>query len=411
MLLEDLRTSLRKLAITLLILVGFKAGWFGWQRATPGEDAAELLERRAYLVERVTAPDFGPRSFPEAMGDPFRGEWALVSLSMTALALGGLAQQFPAEVGTTESDLQKIIDRTLSTDVTAFDTDKWNKAALDTLASDHGHIGYLGHLTLILAVDELTSPKGPHRELLGRVAPAIARKIARAPCGIAETYPGELYLPDNAVALAALALAERAGIAPAEPALSARNLLEKIEKKYADPTTGLLPFRLTPACASTGELRASGAAWSLLYLAHVDEAHALQGYEALRKNFLDQPVPGLLGVREWPRGVDRSGDVDSGPLALGLSPAATGFTVALARRAGDQGTLRGLLDTAELAGFSLSWRGRRGYLTAPLVGDAILLAARAPLRPAMPSSSPSPSSSSSSSPSRPALPLRPAASR
>lgn len=379
--LDGLKRVLLRGLLGAAALVALKGVWFASQRAeVDGDERPDLLARRAYLVQRVTAPDFGPRSFPEGLGDPFRGEWAIVSLSMTALALGGMAGRYPAEVATSESDLQKIADRALSSDLADFDTRKWNEVALDTLASDRGHVGYLGHLTLILAVDELTFPKGPHQELLARIAPALARKVARGTCGLAETYPGEVYLPDNAVALAALALAERAGLAPTDPTLSARALLEKIHRRHADPTTGLLPFRLDGGCGASGGLRASGASWSLLYLAHVDEAYALRGYEALRKAFLDAPIPGVLGVREWPRGVERGGDVDSGPLLLGLSPAATGFTVALARRAGDQGTLRGLLDTAEIAGFSVSWRGRRGYLTAPLVGDAILLAARAPLR-------------------------------
>jgi hypothetical protein len=100
----------------------------------------------------------------------------------------------------------------------------------------------------------------------------------------------------------------------------------------------------------------------------------------LRERFLDRPLPGLWGVREWPRGVSRAGDIDSGPLPLGLSPAATGFAIASARRLNDAWTLQRLLDTAELAGFSLELGGRRRYLLAPLVGDAILLAARAPLQ-------------------------------
>ncbi|MBP9128546.1 MAG: hypothetical protein KBG07_07250 [Elusimicrobia bacterium] len=41
---------------------------------------------------------------------------------------------------------------------------------------------------------------------------------------------------------------------------------------------------------------------------------------------------------------------------------------------GDQAFLQALLRTSELAGFSLQWKGRRFYATAPLVGDAILLA-------------------------------------
>ena len=78
--------------------------------------------------------------------------------------------------------------------------------------------------------------------------------------------------------------------------------------------------------------------------------------------------------------MERSGGIDSGPLPLGLSPEGTGFAIASARRLGDAWTLQRLLDTAELESFSSELAGRRRYLFAPLVGDAILLAAHAPLR-------------------------------
>ena len=373
--------TLRRVGIGLLVLLGFKAGWFFHCRADagqspPGQDRAELLARRAYLVSRVTAPHFGPEDFPAALGSQFQGEWALVSLSMTALALGGLAQQFPDAAGTTVADLDQIIERTLSAAVSEFDTEGWSEAALATLSNNRGHVGYLGHLTLILAVRELSSPGSRHRSLLMQLAAALGRKLTNGPCGLAETYPGELYLPDNAVALAALALATRAGSAPD----LAPGLLQKLHARYADPGSGLLPFRLSPSCQALDHERSSGAAWNLMYLGLVDEEYASRGYQTLHERFLDRPLPGLWGLREWPQGVERVGDVDSGPLPLGLSPAGTGFAVASARRLADALTLQRLLDTAELAGFSLELAGRRRYLLAPLVGDAILLAARAPLR-------------------------------
>jgi len=382
-LLARLRRTLLRLTLTLLFATLLRGLWFSHyrvsaDRATRGQDLPDLVARRAYLVERTTADDFGPRDFPEVLGDPFRGEWALVSLSMTGLALAGMAQRFPDQAGTTESDLQKLIDRALTGDLSSFDTVQWKEVALDTLPSDRGHAGYLGHLALLVAADELAFPGGPNRPLLGRLAEALARKVEQSPCGLAETYPGEIYVPDNAVIVAALALSARAGLLPAA---RPREILDKIHARYADRSSGLLPFRVGPGCAAAPEARASGASWSLLYLALADEAYAARGYESLRTRFLDQPLPGVTGLREWPRGVDRPGDVDSGPLLLGLSPAATGFTVALARRFADADTLQGLLDTAELAGFTADLRGRRRYLLAPLVGDAILLAARSPLLP------------------------------
>lgn len=390
------RRTLRLVLVALLALPGLKAGWFFHCRtdagqAIRGQDRAELMARRAYLVSRVTAPDFGPQEFPSVLGAQFQGEWALVSLSMTALALAGLSQQFPDTAPAAEADLDRISERALTAELAAFDTRRWNEPALETLASDRGHVGYLGHLTLILAAREVSFPGGRHQRLLRELAAALARKIDHGPCGLAQTYPEELYLPDNAVALAALALAARAGSGPDVAA----GLLQTLHARYAAPTSGLLPFRLSASCQAIDldrldrldrpdrpdrPDRSSGAAWSLLYLGLVDEGYLRRGYQAMREQFLARPLPGLWGLREWPQGVERSGDVDSGPLPLGLSPAGTGFAIASARRLGDAWTLQRLLDTAELAGFSIEIGGRRRYMLAPLVGDAILLAARAPLR-------------------------------
>ena len=73
-------------------------------------------------------------------------------------------------------------------------------------------------------------------------------------------------------------------------------------------------------------------------------------------------------------GVEGSGDVDSGPVIFGASPAGTGFAIAGARLTHDEEFLQQMLRTSEFVGFTWSWRGRRQYLSAPLVGDAIMLA-------------------------------------
>jgi hypothetical protein len=372
---------LLRLAFGLLLLGLLKAAWFVRHRAQSGSQTArsareDLLARRAYLLHRVLLPGFGPREFPAAIGTQFQGEWALVSLSMTALSVGGLVQQLPDAAGTSQDDLDRIGDRALSSELSSFDTERWQESALSTLDNQHGHVGYLGHLALILAVRETCFPGGSHRALLAQLARALARKLDQGPCGLAETYPGELYVPDNAVALAALALAARAGVSPDV----APGLLKKLRTRYAQPTSLLLPFRVDAGCQALDHDRASGAAWNLLYLALVDADYVRHSYPFLLQQFLDRPLPGLWGLREWPRGMDRGGDIDSGPLPFGLSPAATGFAIASARRMSDAQTLQRLLDTAELAGFSLELAGRRRYLLAPLVGDAILLAARAPLQ-------------------------------
>ena len=370
-----LRRWLLRGFLTLLVLGLLKGLWFARHRASAQDERTDLTARRAYLVHRVTAQDFGPREFPSSIGAQFQGEWALVSLSMTALALGGMSQRFPASANSLQQELDQIAARALSPELSAFDTTLWGAPALSALNTDAGHVGYLGHLALLLSVREFLIPGGPHRPLLTHLCEALARKIRRGACGLAETYPGETYFPDNAVALAALSVAARAGIGAKE---TATGLLYSLHTRYAD-AHGLMPFRLGPGCTPLNPERSSGAAWNLLFLGLVDEDYAHRAYATLRARFLDRPLPGIWGLREWPHGDGRSGDIDSGPLPLGLSPAGTGFALASAVRQKDAQTVQRLLDTAELAGSSLELAGRRRYLLAPLVGDAILLAARAPL--------------------------------
>ncbi len=85
---------------------------------------------------------------------------------MTALAIAGLAQQFSDAAGTNCDDLERISDRALSSELSQLDTQRWQKPALSTLGNDRGHVGYQGHLALILAVPETSFPGGPHRACL-----------------------------------------------------------------------------------------------------------------------------------------------------------------------------------------------------------------------------------------------------
>lgn len=136
-----------------------------------------------------------------------------------------------------------------------------------------------------------------------------------------------------------------------------------------DAGTGLLRF--TPHARTP---RASGAGWSSIYLAFVDPAFARAQFELAERTFLFDDVPGLAAWREYPRGVEGRGDVDSGPLIFGLSPSGTGFALAGATLYGSRAR-GGMLRTAEAAGITMPWGGSH-YLLALLVGEAAVLAAK-----------------------------------
>ena len=95
-------------------------------------------------------------------------------------------------------------------------------------------------------------------------------------------------------------------------------------------------------------------------------------WTAFRRTFVVEEV-GLFGVREYPRGTDGVGDVDSGPLLLGVSASASTVTLAAARVVGDTELATALDREAELLGLPLRWGDERRYALGLLpVGDAFL---------------------------------------
>ena len=76
-------------AILTLILI--KAVWtwcFCSRNGTFEGEKKDILERRAYLIERVvTTPEKLLEEMPSAIGPQFQGEWALYTCSMLSAAL------------------------------------------------------------------------------------------------------------------------------------------------------------------------------------------------------------------------------------------------------------------------------------------------------------------------------------
>jgi hypothetical protein len=78
------------------------------------------------------------------------------------------------------------------------------------------------------------------------------------------------------------------------------------------------------------------------YLAEVDPERTRAWWRLYRAGFLVELPPGIVGFREWPRGVERSGDVDSGPIVLGIGTAASALAISAAKANGDSALARRL---------------------------------------------------------------------
>lgn len=322
-----------------------------------GDEEARL----AYLAQRIDSGDF-PGVAP---GHPFDGEWKLMALSWAAAAATNLGFSSAESRPQRGAEVSRWAKRMLAEDVRAYDTREWGSDALDTLSRPDGHAGYLGHV--LLTLDAACLLEAPRDEALhARLAEALTRRIAEAPSGLIETYPGETYVPDNVVVMAGLAQYDACLGEPRHAELIA-TWLRTVQARWEDPDSGVLVF------APGQRARGSGAAWNSFYLPFIDARFAADQSRRMWATFGDTALGGWLhGLREWPRGLEGQGDVDSGPLVLGISPSATGFALGDATLRGRQPDRDGVARLAELVGVSLGGR----YLLSPLVGDAITLAAR-----------------------------------
>lgn len=368
-----MKTRWKRVLVGTLVVVLVKVVWFTSCAPTgvSSQDRHELLARRDHLLERTRSASFvdDPQLTP---GGIFASEWKLVSLSMTAGALANLAQTWPELRAEHAVACAQLIEQILAPGVRAFERETWGSDPLDALDGPDGHIGYLGHLGFALAACRSLGVRD-YESLQGDVATAIARRMV-APAFHVETYPGQRYTADNSVGVAALALWD------AQHGGEHRALIDAwvryTREHLLDPSNGLIVFGVSAQGEPLGRGRGSAAGYNSFYLPFVHPELAREQRARMREHLYVTLPFNAVGVREYTDGGTHFGDVDTGPLVAGLSPSGTGFAMAAARHDGDTQRLRGLLRTAEGAGFTAPCTGGRCYLAAPLVGDAIVLAMR-----------------------------------
>ena len=369
--------SRRRLVIATAILLALGSVKLLWVRRyvldgaklVDGREREDVLARRRYLVEKVRA---GAESgaMPAALPRLFQGEWALGSCSMLATALTNIAFVYPETREESVRVIGALIERAMDPSHRQFDGAMWGEDPLTSLEGPHGHAAYLGHLNFMLGAYRLAGGDHRHDTLFRNVSESLARRMRLRPCRCTETYPGELYPMDNVVAHASLRNYDR--VFGTRLSDVTDEWLEVSRSRYLDPATGLLYFRLDGAERPLQHSRGSSSGWNSFYLPFIDREFAEEQY-ARAKTRLLRRVP-FAAIREHPSGAFGLGDIDSGPVIFGLSLSGTGFLIGGAVQAGDTEMASALLRTAELAGWTVERRGKRRYLMAPLVGEAILLA-------------------------------------
>ena len=192
---------------------------------------------------------------------------------------------------------------------------------------------FLSHLNLIYGAADQVGPcldEKKHAEL----SHELARRSLADPLFHAASYEKlSLRWPaDQAATLASLARYDVAHGAHLHDEPFAR--WTKVLTAHEDPATKLPKSELTGKGPGAKHPRGCAQSYLVRYVSELDPALAATWWASYREHFLVQLGP-VVGFREWPRGVERKADVDSGPIIMGIGAAASAFGVSAAKATGD----------------------------------------------------------------------------
>lgn len=215
---------------------------------------------------------------------------------------------------------------------------------------------FLSHLNLLYGAGDATGPCLDEAEH-SRISALLAAQSLAEPLKHAPSYVGRPFRwpADQSATLASLARFDTAhGAQLAKAPVAA---WEAVLAKHLDAKTGL------PESELTGAALPRGCANSFLvrYTTEFDGELAATWWRAYQTHFLTRLGP-TVGFREWPRGVERKADIDSGPIVLGVGAAASALAISAAKSQGD-GALAAQLEASQEAAMALvGGKAARGVL-------------------------------------------------
>lgn len=365
-------TFLRKLAVAVVLggLATFTVPHriAGWEADLWYEGDRALEDKLARGLRETTKDDLVSQPFRTG-SDHFDSEWLFGTYMMAGMGFGQLALAHPEREPELLRDMDRCIEGMLKEKSRHYDTSTWGEDALASLDGSHGHVAFLGYMNLVLGLRRVIEPKNPYAALNDRISAALDRRFS-ATTGFVETFPGQTFPVDNASAIGSLGLHQRA----------TGKDHGKVIRAFRDRVNGLvrqddgLLVQITQTNGQARDVgRGSGTFLASYFLSFADPTLARSLYES-GKNALYTEHAGFGAMREHAVAHPGKGDIDSGPVVLGLGVSASGFAIGPSRAFQDRETFRGLYALLHLFGVPVDSNGARTYATGGPIGDAIVLA-------------------------------------
>jgi len=132
-------------------------------------------------------------------------------------------------------------------------------------------------------------------------------------------------------------------------------------RQNLDPEYGLLPHSVYPNGNVREGARGSSQSLMLNFLIEIDTSFANEQFRQYKQLFLTKRL-GLPGIREYPKGAKGYGDVDSGPVILGIGGAASIVGQRTMGKYHNWESFRGLRNAIETFGVGMTIHKKKRYL-------------------------------------------------
>ena len=244
-----------------------------------------------------------------------------------------------------------------------------------------------GFIIILLLIVVAATLAGKYDQIFDGCCEALNRRLLASPIlNLPSFRSGTIFFPDMLFAI--VALKNYSDLNGGIYGDTVRSWLERAKREWIDEKTGLLYSMLVPQRRYPNGYKAIGArgsyaALNCYCLTMVDPDFAYEQYKRIKVVFGKDGL--LTGIREYSDQHNYFGfDPDAGPIAFGVSPSGTAWTIGCATFFKDWDFRSRLLRTAEIAGITVNGTRRtRHYLLGDLamVGEAVALAMKTHINP------------------------------
>ncbi|MFN8257116.1 MAG: hypothetical protein U0W24_15580 [Bacteroidales bacterium] len=309
------------------------------------------------------------------------GQWVFVNYAMAGYGFGQIAIAHPELKDSCLKEMKFCIEKLLSDKVKEFDVEAWGEDPIETLNGPNEHVAYLGYLNLLLGMHRMLDKNSEFARLNDTITHTLVKRFEKNNRFLLETYPGVIFPADNAPAIGSIGLYSKATGSDYKAFLKKWTTGFKelyIDKETKIPVQSIAPV-IGPAESKTDVNnfsipRGSGAAACIYFLSFADKELAESIYNNLKKEL--KVTFGAFGaVKEYPaKYKNHKGDVDSGPVVLGMSISATGFVVSGAKVFNDYPFFKKLCSLVYLVGIPEQKSKSFRFKIAGNMGNAMMFA-------------------------------------